>query len=224
MTNPWFRLYHEFSKDPIIQCLAFEDQRHFVIVLCMKCDGTLDRKLSKTNRERIICRGLGLDPNSADEAKRRLMEMELIDKNWQPVGWETRQYESDNSTKRVRKHRKNKDSSNVTGALPKRDSAVSETPPDTDTDTDKKSTKKTTIPDNFSLSQRVIEWGEKNGHRNLDQHLDNFILCCESKGYKYVDWDAAFMRAVRDDWAKLKTEADDSGFAGLSKAELWIAQ
>jgi hypothetical protein len=43
-----------------------------------------------------------------------------------------RQYSSDSSTPRVRKHR----AGNVTGTLPKRDSNVSETPPDTDTDTD----------------------------------------------------------------------------------------
>ncbi len=111
MSLPWFRMYVEFSGDPIAQSLAFEDQRHYIIILCLKGNGTLDRKLS--NREAIIARGLGLDPISAAEVKRRLMEVGFVDKNWQPVAWEKRQYSSDVSSNRVRKYRKVKDTGNV---------------------------------------------------------------------------------------------------------------
>ena len=103
MSMPWFRLYAEFAADPVIQSLAFEDQRHFVVVLCMKCNGTLDRELARDARERIIARGLGLDPIAAAEAKRRLAEMGLVDDDWQPKGWDKRQFSSDNSTDRVQK-------------------------------------------------------------------------------------------------------------------------
>ena len=84
MSLPWFRLYAEFSGDPVIQSLAFEDQRHFVVLLCLKCSGLLDRGMPSTRRELIVVRGLGLDPVSGAEAKRRLMEVNLIDKNSQP--------------------------------------------------------------------------------------------------------------------------------------------
>lgn len=117
---PWFRLYHEFASDPVIQSLAFEDQRHYVVILCLKCSGVLDRSIDARARNRIILRGLGLDAVAAEEAKRRLSEVGLIDKTWQPTGWEGRQYESDNSTSRVRKYRKEKKIGNVTETPEKR--------------------------------------------------------------------------------------------------------
>ena len=116
MTLPWFRMYAEFAGDPTVQSLAFEDQRHFVVLLCLKCDGVLDRAFASNQvRDRVICRSLGLDPVSAAEAKRRLMDVTLIDSNWQIPSWERRQYLSDNSTQRTRKYRKNKKQGNVTG-------------------------------------------------------------------------------------------------------------
>jgi hypothetical protein len=124
---PWFRFYSEFAGDPVMQSLAFEDQRHFVMVLCLKCNGTLDRDLPAARRDIIICRGLGLDPATAAEVKRRLQEVDLIDKNWQPRSWDKRQYASDVSTKRVRKYRKDKDTGNVTPPLPKQPTVVAET-------------------------------------------------------------------------------------------------
>ena len=107
MTNqPWFRLYAEFVTDPVIQALAFEDQRHYIGVLCLKCSGVLDRRVDPRVRDRIILRGLGLDPGAGSEAKRRLLDVGLIDDEWTPTGWNLRQYKSDLSTNRVRKHRK----------------------------------------------------------------------------------------------------------------------
>lgn len=70
-----------------------------------------------------------------------------------------------------------------------------------------KETKKTikrNIPENFSVSDRVASWAKKNGHSNLDKHLDAFVLACEKHGYKYANWDSAFMTAIRENWAKLE--------------------
>ena len=117
---PWLRLYTEFASDPVTQSLAFEDQRHFIILLCLKGNGTLDRPMKPSNRDRIIYRGLGLDPSSAEEAKRRLMEVELITDTWQPKAWNKRQFISDHSTERVRNIRKNKETRNGITTLLKR--------------------------------------------------------------------------------------------------------
>ena len=136
MSNPWFRFYAEFSGNPVIQSLDFGDQRHFVVLLCLKCNGTLDRPMDPKVRDRIICRGIGLDPMTAVEAKRRLMEVGLIDENWQPSGWSVRQFVSDNSSERVAKHRKNKKTGNVTSSLQKRHGNAPDTDTDTDTDTE----------------------------------------------------------------------------------------
>lgn len=114
MNLPWFRFYAEFASDPVVQSLAFEDQRHYTMILCLKCAGVIDRNITMAAKTRIILRSLGLDSVAADEAKRRLMDVGLISKNWQPKGWNQRQFQSDSSTQRVRKLRKNKDIGNVT--------------------------------------------------------------------------------------------------------------
>lgn len=107
MTLPWLRLYSEFATDPKIQILAFEDQRHFVMLLCLKGNGTLDAEApSDPYRERLIAKALGLDLVAAQEAKRRLVEGGLITPDWQPRAWEARQFKSDHdATERKRKQR-----------------------------------------------------------------------------------------------------------------------
>jgi phage replication O-like protein O len=66
-----------------------------------------------------------------------------------------------------------------------------------------KNNTKRNIPDDFGISERVIKWAEKNGYSNLESHLENFILASKKKAYLYADWDAAFMSAIRDNWAKV---------------------
>lgn len=107
--KPWFRLYSEFVSDPKVQLLAFEDQRHFVALLCLKCNGTLDTSsVSQDHHERLIAKAIGLDPISAIEVKRRLMEVGLIEQDWTPSKWDSRQYESDSSAARMHKWREKK--------------------------------------------------------------------------------------------------------------------
>ncbi len=64
--------------------------------------------------------------------------------------------------------------------------------------------RKTSMPEGFKASDAVIAWAVKNGHLPvLEVHLSHFMLVSHAKGYQYVDWDAAFMRAVKDNWAKV---------------------
>lgn len=65
------------------------------------------------------------------------------------------------------------------------------------------SSKKTSLPQDFGISDRVRAWALENKHGNLDKHLSAFKLACQAKGYTYADWDAAFMNAIRNNWAKL---------------------
>ncbi|MCB1773859.1 MAG: helix-turn-helix domain-containing protein [Gammaproteobacteria bacterium] len=62
---------------------------------------------------------------------------------------------------------------------------------------------KTPLPANFAISDRVHEWAERKGYRHLDEHLEAFRLQALAKGYRYVDWDAALMTAIRNNWAQL---------------------
>jgi len=69
-----------------------------------------------------------------------------------------------------------------------------------------KKTKKlssTTLPENFAISERVVNWASLKGYSRLNDHLDNFVSAAKRKAYSYADWDEAFMEAVRKDWAKL---------------------
>jgi len=73
-----------------------------------------------------------------------------------------------------------------------------------------KKKKETPIPENFTVSDRVKKWAGEKGHTNLEEHLENFVLTSEAKGYTYVDWDKAFMNAIRGDWAKVNVRATDN--------------
>ena len=66
-----------------------------------------------------------------------------------------------------------------------------------------KRTSKTSLPENFSISDRVKDWASKKGIYNLEDHLEYFINTVKSNGNKYLDWDAALMKAITGDWAKI---------------------
>ena len=65
----------------------------------------------------------------------------------------------------------------------------------------------TTLPKDFCISERVSLWAEKKGFRYIEEHLESFKNRSLAKGYKYIDWDAAFMEAIRTNWAKIENTA-----------------
>jgi hypothetical protein len=114
MSNQWFRLYSKIMTDPKIEMLSFEDQRHFVWILCMKNDGYLDEKFQdKEMFDRMISRKLGLQGEAFEMAKKRLVSVGLIDEKWQPLQWEKSQFASDHDrTSAERKRRQRAKNSN----------------------------------------------------------------------------------------------------------------
>ncbi len=93
-------MYNEFIYDGIIESLAFEDQRHYVFILCMKNIGILDKEYPKEGMlTGIVGKRLGLFGESLTAAKNRLMDVGIINENWQPKGWDTRQFAFDHSDK-----------------------------------------------------------------------------------------------------------------------------
>jgi hypothetical protein len=107
MARQWFRMYAEAVDDEKLRLLAFEDRWHFVAILCLKCMGTLDS--DAPHLERRIALKLGLQMAELEKVKNRLLEVALISENWQPIKWDSRQFESDVSTERVRNFRKSKE-------------------------------------------------------------------------------------------------------------------
>jgi len=63
--------------------------------------------------------------------------------------------------------------------------------------------RKTQLPKDFSISERVKQWALEKGHHSLQAHFENFVGAARAKGYTYVDWDEALMKAIRDNWAKV---------------------
>lgn len=55
------------------------------------------------------------------------------------------------------------------------------------------------------MSDRVRSWATSKGYDRLDEHMEHFVGKARAKDYRYVDWDEAFMGAVRDDWANLRS-------------------
>jgi hypothetical protein len=59
------------------------------------------------------------------------------------------------------------------------------------------------LPDDFGISESVCKWAQEKGIQNLERHFEYFVNSCKAKGYKYADWDRAFMNAVTKDWAQI---------------------
>ena len=100
MANQWFRLYAEFVTDPKVQMLSEQDQRRYIMVLCLRCsngdvtlqDGEVAFQLRISNEEWL-------------KSKSTFMEKNLTDDNNRPVAWDVRQYVSDSSNERVKRLR-----------------------------------------------------------------------------------------------------------------------
>lgn len=73
------------------------------------------------------------------------------------------------------------------------------------------------IPEDFGVSERVRAWAAEKGHGRLDEHLESFKAKAAAHGYAYADWDAAFMEAIRNDWAKLPPLASSAVQSGKPK-------
>ncbi len=104
----WLRLWTDILEDPKLLLLAPGDRWYYIGILALKRTGLLDERDSAEMRDRKVALRLRLDAPERDELRRRLTEVRLIDKDWQPVGWEKRQFDSDTSAARTRKWREKK--------------------------------------------------------------------------------------------------------------------
>lgn len=132
MANSWLRFYHDFLTDEKIIQIAFEDQRHYLGVLILKSNGTLDKSVKPDLLDKIVAQSLWIGHDAIREVKQRLIAVGLIDANWQPLGWEKRQRLSDQDltgSERQRRYRERKEKGN---ALHNADRNAAITLPDTD--------------------------------------------------------------------------------------------
>ena len=148
MANPWFRLYSEFAHDPKIQMLSEAMQRRYVMLMCLRCSEILE-----TLHETEIAFQLRLSTGELEETKQLFISKNFIDKHWNLLNWDKRQFVSDSSTMRVAKHRnKKKQVSNVDETLQKRPSNA------IDTDTEQIQKRTTSVAPPIGVSDSV--WQE----------------------------------------------------------------
>lgn len=238
---PWFRMYTEFATDPDVQCLAFDDQRHYVVLLCMKGAGVLDKQYpSAEHRERVVRRALGLDAMTAGEARRRLVDAGLIDSEWQPLGWTKRQFASDHdrtAAERQRRRRERLSNGRVT-----RDVTRESLRPDTDTDTEippaptglppadpgasspAKPRQGRRLPEDFALTPERILVAEAEtlpAEETFRAFVDHWRAEAGQRARK-LDWDAAWRtwcRREREFQARRRPAGQGKGGAPLTKFE-----
>ncbi len=63
--------------------------------------------------------------------------------------------------------------------------------------------RKCPLPPDFKMSDNVKKWARQKGYDSLPERFEDFVSRVRAHGYQYADWDAAFMKAIREDWAKL---------------------
>jgi len=89
---PWLCFHTDFLENPKIIPLNRVQRLHFIEVLIVKRRGLLDMAFRSTqDRDSLMARTLSIGKKSCANLKKRLMEVELIDDDWQPLGWYERQ-------------------------------------------------------------------------------------------------------------------------------------
>ena len=201
--NQWFRMYSETATDPKIQMMSESDQRRWMMLLCLRCGND-----DVTFQDADLAFQLRVSLDDWLTTKALFITKCLINSDNKVLAWNKRQYVSDLSTSRVKKHRdKLKQVGNV-----------SVTPPDTDTDTDteKKGGNKTARfapPSIEEVTQYFVERGCTNPHEPI-----KFVNFYESKGWVVGKTKMKVWKASASNWV-LKNKSDGPPLEPLSRAE-----
>jgi len=99
----WFRCYSEFATDSKVQILPENMQRRLIMLFCLRCSNAL-----ATLHATEIAFSLRITEQELEETKMLFISKGFIDNEWNIVNWDKRQYVSDTSTERSRKHREKK--------------------------------------------------------------------------------------------------------------------
>jgi hypothetical protein len=177
-------------------------QRRYVMLMCLRCSETLE-----TLHETEIAFQLRLSAEELDETKKLFISKNFIDKHWNLLNWDKRQFVSDSSTMRVAKHRsKKKQVSNADETLQKRPSNA------TDTDTDKKqiqiqSNKATVVATPVGVSDSV--WQEFVSHRKSKKaRVTQLVIDGIQKEASIAGWslEDALKETIVRNWQSFKAD------------------
>lgn len=132
MNMPWFRMYSEFATDPKVQAMPEHMQRRLVMLFCLQCSNNYN----PSNIDEIAY-ALRIDECNVSETFHYFIKRGFLDENGHIINWDKRQYKSDTSSERVKKHRTKaieKQQNTHDETFQKRYSNGNVTPPDTDTE------------------------------------------------------------------------------------------
>lgn len=224
---PWFRMYTEFATDPLIRMLSFEDRAHFVMALCLKANGTLDKEYASPEVKRAVLSQLfGLsgrgENNALDAANERVRALGLVDIDWHPLNWEKRQFKSDSSdptaADRMQRYRDRKRNDTVTlrNVTPLESESESESDSNTEhmqsapasRETERSASRSTAcrLPDDFALTEEMTAYAKGqqcDPARTFEAFGDYWRAASGAKARKH-DWIATWRT-----WCR--TEADRRG-------------
>lgn len=199
----WFRVYEDMVDDPKVQRLPAPLFKTLVNLWCLASShgGALPSVSD-------IAFKLRMSEAAADKAIRDLIGAGLIDEFedcYRPHNWNGRQFKSDSSTPRVKKHRNAK--RNAPGSD---DETLHGTPPETETDTEAEThslrecvspARPHLIPDDWKPQEATYNEAE----------AKRFAADSRAKGKKRVDWQA--------EWEVWKSRIADYGEAAPPKAQ-----
>src|SRR3990167_4162298 len=85
--------------DPKVQIMSEQDQRRLVMIFCMRCNGDV------TLHDAHVTFQLRISQAEWDQSKAIFIESGFMDSGNKILNWDKRQFASDSSVERVRKHR-----------------------------------------------------------------------------------------------------------------------
>lgn len=207
----WFRMHDEVLDDPKVQKLSPEDFKGWINLLC----------LTSKNRGRLpsisdIAFALRVTENAVTTLLERLLNATLIEcrnggadgKHYVPYKWDERQYKSDTSAERMKRHRE-------------RHRDVTVTPPEAETE---QSTEQSTStakavsvsrPTQFEkqppeFRAECLEWARLDKgwtEPQAENEFRRFEGYCLAHGKKYKKWDAAWHNWCGSDYCKTASPA-----------------
>lgn len=135
MSNQWLRLYAEFATDPKVQMLSEANQRRYVMILCLRCSNG-----DVTLHDDEVAFQMRISADEWAATKAVFLAKGLINDNNTPTAWDRRQFVSDSSAERVRKHREKKKQ------VAKHACNVTETPPEAEAEAEAEAEKRAALP------------------------------------------------------------------------------
>ena len=138
----WFRLYSRTIDNEKLSILAPSDRWYYVALLCCKAQGIFDAGDSDNILKRKLCAKLHPAQKELDDLAARLQEVTLVTETLLPVGWNEKQFVTDNPTYNAEKQRRYRERYKAL-----RNGDVTVTTPETETETE---TEKKNIRDSSS--------------------------------------------------------------------------